>query len=358
MKALTEFLPKEDFLRLHPLSDYWDRAIGNLDPPEHKHQRAAATQVFDAGIANKIEPHLRSAVSEQLDVVADANCFDALEDYALPVTVQMICSLIGVRYSDRTEFVGWVNEIFAYFGSPMNDPEAAATCKRAYGDLGEYVSQLLLEARTLSDPDSTTLIGMLVAPGAGHGRSERDLKGMIVGMVQGGFETTSSLISNTIATCLEDSAIKARVGADHDFLSHVIEEVLRLAPSLKYAGSREVLADVELSTHLLRSGDRVHPVFLAANRDPREFARPNVFDPLRRPNRHLSFGFSTHYCIGAPLAKLQTLIAVSEFFARFPKATLAGPLTWRASALLRRRESVPVMPTTVRKSSISRAMTT
>jgi len=346
LRALALSLPEEDFIRLHPLSDYWDRAIGNLDPPEHGPQRAAATQVFDAGIAGRIEPRLRGAVKEQLDVVTDSDCFDALENYALPITVQMICSLMGVRYSDRNLFVRWVERIFRYLGSPMNDPQLAEDCKDAYRSLGDYVSELLLEARSLSDPEATTLIGILAAPGADHGRSERDLKGMIVGMVQGGFETTSTLMSNTIATCLEDPDLKTRVVADHDFLGQVIDEVLRLAPSLKYAGLREVHADVELSNRVLKPGDRVHPVFLSANRDPREFPRPHVFDPLRRPNRHLSFGLGTHFCIGAPLAKLQTQIAVGEFFTCFPDATLAGPLAWRRSALLRRREAVPVMRTT------------
>jgi cytochrome P450 len=344
LKAYAANLPPEDFERLHPLSDYTDRAIGHLDPPDHTGQRAAAMQVFDAGIGQRIEPQLRSAVSERIDELARGDSFEAIDDFSQPIAVAMISSLLGVKYDDRDLFIAWVERIFRYLGSPMNDPQLAQDCKEAYRSLGEYVAHLYAEAREAADPNPNTLIGMLVAPGATHGRTERDLMGMTVGMVQGGFETTTTLISNTIAALLQAPEQRARVQADSRLIPGAIEEVLRLDPSLKYASTRLAQTDVKLSDGIIRAGEVVQPVFIAANRDPAVFPEPNSFDVTRNPNPHLTFGLGIHFCIGAPLARMQARMAIEELFSRLPNIRLAtDELVWRPSALLRRRESVPVL---------------
>ncbi len=336
-------LPAADRERLHPVSNYMDRAISSLDPPEHTAERAAAAQVLDAGLGRRIEPDLRAALATRLDELSSRTSFDGIEDFALPITVTMISSILGVRYEDREHFVGWVERIFSYIGSPMNDPAWAEDCKDAYRSLGGYVSHLFDEARAIADPEPRTLIGLFVVPGSPHALTERDLMGMTVGMVQGGFETTTTLISNTIAMLLQDRAQLDRIKADPELMPKAIEEVLRLAPSLKL-GARQATEDVELSDGTVRAGETVVPVLISANRDPKVFAEPDTFDVSRHPNPHLAFGFGTHFCLGGPLARMQARMAVEELFARFPNMTLAtDELSWRPSALLRRRESVPVL---------------
>ena len=162
-------------------------------------------------------------------------------------------------------------------------------------------------------------------------------------MVQGGFETTTTLISNTIAMLLADPGQRALVVTSPELIPSAIEEVLRLAPSLKM-DARRANADVELSDATLRGGDSVVAILIAANRDPSVFANPHGFDVTRQPNPHLSFGFGTHFCLGAPLARMQARMAIEALFTRFPDMRLAtDELVWRPSALLRRRESVPVL---------------
>lgn len=336
-------LPPADRERLHPISHYMDRAISFLDPPEHTAERAAAAQVLDAGLGRRIEPDLRAALALRLDELSARTSFDAIEDFALPITVTMISSILGVRYEDREHFVGWVERIFSYIGSPMDDPAWAEDCKDAYRSLGEYVGQLFDEARAIADPEPRTLIGLFVVPGSPHALTERDLMGMTVGMVQGGFETTTTLISNTVAMLLQDRAQLDRIKADPELMPKAIEEVLRLAPSLKL-GARQAIEDVELSDGTVRAGETVVPVLISANRDPEVFAEPDTFDVSRHPNPHLAFGFGTHFCLGGPLARMQARIAVEGLFARFPDMRLAtDELVWRPSALLRRREAVPVL---------------
>ena len=336
-------LPAADRERLHPVSNYMDRAISSLDPPEHTAERAAAAQVLDAGLGRRIEPDLRAALATRLDELSSRTSFDGIEDFALPITVTMISSILGVRYEDREHFVGWVERIFSYIGSPMNDPAWAEDCKDAYRSLGGYVSHLFDEARAFADPEPRTLIGLFVVPGSPHALTERDLMGMTVGMVQGGFETTTTLISNTIAMLLQNPRQRSRVIADPCLVPTAIEEVLRLAPSLKM-DARQALADIELGNATLRAGDKVVAILLSANRDPSVFENPNAFDVGRHPNPHLTFGFGTHFCLGAPLARIQARMAIEMLFARFPKMELATDrLTWRPSALLRRHELVPVL---------------
>lgn len=336
-------LPAADRERLHPISHYMDRAISFLDPPEHTAERAAAAQVLDAGLGRRIQGDLRSALAARLDELKSRTAFDGIEDFALPITVTMISSILGVHYADREHFVGWVERIFAYIGSPMDDPVWAQDCKDAYRSLGDYVRELFDEARATPDPEPNTLIGLFVEPGSPHTLTERDFMGMTVGMVQGGFETTTTLISNTIAMLLQEPEQLARVQAEPALLETAIEEVLRLAPPLKIV-ARQALADVELSDRTLRAGETVVPVLISANRDPEVFAEPDTFDVSRHPNPHLAFGFGTHFCLGGPLARMQAQMAVEELFAAFPSMALATDrLTWRPSALLRRRETLPIL---------------
>ena len=336
-------LPSDDRDRLHPISEYMDRAISFLDPPEHTAERAAAAQVLDAGLGRRIEPDLRAALVDRLDELSSQASFDAIEDFALPITVTMISSILGVRYADREHFVGWVERIFSYIGSPMNDSAWAADCKDAYRSLGEYVGSLFEEARSKAEPEPRSLIELFVAPQCAHGLTERDLMGMTVGMVQGGFETTTTLISNTIAMLLQDREQLARIETTPDLMPKAIDEVLRLAPSLKL-GARQALEAVEFSDATVRAGETVLAVLISANRDPEVFKDPDTFDVGRYPNPHLALGFGTHFCLGGPLARMQARMAVEELFARFPNMELAtDELVWRPSALLRRRESVPIL---------------
>ncbi len=327
---------------VEPISDYMDRAISFLDPPDHSPQRATAAQVLDAGLGKRVEPGLKRVVDERLDLLCQQDSFDAIEDFALPITVSMIASILGVHYEDREHFVGWVERIFSYIGSPMDDLDWALDCKDAYRSIGDYVSQLFAQARAANDAEPGTLIGLMVAPGANHGRTERDLVGMTVGMVQGGFETTATLISNTIAMLLQNPSQQSRVREDPLLVPAAVEEVLRLAPSLKM-DSRQALRHVQLSDRLIREGEIVVPILLSANRDPAVFNEPDHFVLDRKPNSHLSFGFGTHFCLGAPLARMQAQLAIQGILDRLPNMILATEkLEWVPSALLRRHASLPV----------------
>lgn len=335
-------LPPDDRERIHPISEHMDRAISFTDPPQHTMERAAAAQVLDAGLGRRIEPDLRTALAERLEALQEREAFDAIEDFALPLTVAMISAILGVRYEDRDRFVGWVDRIFAYIGSPMDDPDQAEDCMRAYASLGEYVAALMAEARAPGRGEPQSLIELLSRPDSPHGLADRDVLGMTVGMVQGGFETTTTLISNAVAMLLQHPAQRTRIAADPELTATAIEEVVRLAPSLKMVG-RQAYADVELSDTTVRAGENVVAVVLAANRDPAVFADPDAFTVERQPNPHLSFGFGTHFCLGGPLARMQARMAVDALLERFPDMALAtDDLQWVPSALLRRRVAVPV----------------
>lgn len=341
--ALVANLPPAAAAELHPISDHMDRAISFLDPPEHTAQRAAAAQVLDAGLGQRIAPELAAVIDARCAAIAELSEFDGIDDYALPVTVAMLAAILGVRYEDRADFVGWVERIFSYLGSPQDDPQAAADCKAAYRDLADYVESLLTLARAHPSAQPGTLIELLTHPDAGHGRTQADLMGMLVGMVQGGFETTTTLISNALWLLCEDPTRRNQALTDSTRLASAVEEVLRLAPSLKL-DARQALADITVDGVDIAAGDTVVAILIAANRDPEVFSEPDAFQVDRRPNPHLSFGFGTHFCLGAPLARAQAATAVSSLLRRFPSLALAdSTVPWRASALLRRRESLPLL---------------
>jgi len=340
--ALVANLPPTAAAELHPLSEHMGRAVSFLDPPEHTAQRAAAAQVLDAGLGQRIAPDLATIIEARCEEVAQRSEFDGIDDFALPITVAMLSAILGVRYEDRHAFVAWVERIFAYLGSPQDDPLAAADCKGAYGALADYVATLMAQARSQPTAEPTTLVHLLTQPGATHGRTHADLMGMLVGMVQGGFETTTTFISNAIWLLCEDPRRRQWAMADPTHLAGALEEVLRLAPSLKL-DARQALVDMTVDGVDIAAGETVVACLIAANRDPEVFASPEEFLVGRHPNPHLSFGFGTHFCLGAPLARAQAAAAVGGLLRRFPTLELADPaVPWRASGLLRRKESLPL----------------
>lgn len=329
---------------LAPISEHMPRALSSLDPPEHAMQRAAATSVIDAKLTRMLGPDVQATVDDLLAGIQARGSFDGKVDFALPLTTSMMSRIVGVRLEDRDEFVEWVECVFRFLGSDQTDPEMALECKRAYVAMGEYVQELIQHERrspTTQHPEST-LIPRLVSSQREMDRTDDDLIGMLVGLVQGGFETTTSLISSMISLLMLHPDQRARLQVDPSLLDSAIEETLRYESSLKF-GQRQAHTDLVVDGHPVARGDVLAPILSLANRDPNVFERPHTFDIGRKPNPHVAFGFGTHFCIGAPLARLQARIGVGALLERFPNMSLeAGDVSWRPSFLLRQVEAVPL----------------
>jgi cytochrome P450 len=333
-------MPAADQADLHPLCPYMPRFISFLDPPEHRPQRDLGGQVLRLERVEAMRAPIQGRIDELLDRAAIKGSMEALTDFVLPLTSSTLCDLVGLPHELRPAFVLRVETIFAFLGSDHTDPHLARMAKEAYSWItAEIVSRL-----QTPNPGVEGLLphlGQLVSQGIAN---VNDACGVLVGLVQGGFETTTSLISSAVFTLLSHPDQLNRVRSNPDLLPAAIVEVLRYESPFKYV-MRQAYDDVELGGYSIRAGEHVMLMLGAANRDGAAFDHSDAFEIERKAKTHVSFGLGPHHCLGAPLAELQAQLAVGSLIERFDRLRLTQPLDayrWQDSALLRRLVTLPV----------------
>jgi pimeloyl-[acyl-carrier protein] synthase len=332
-------MPREAREELHPLCPYMPRFISFLDPPDHRRQRDLVAQVFRPKVIEAMRGPIQMRVTHLLDAVPPDGQLDGLTQFALPLASLTACELVGVPVHLRDQFIAQVMTIFSFLGSDLTDVQSARAAKAAYAWI---TSEMLarLHAPAASD-DLVGSLGRLVAAGEA---AEADACGILVGLVQGGFETTTTLISNAIFTLLSHPDSLDRVRQNGALLPSAIVEVLRYEGSFKYV-MRQAYEDIELGGERIKAGTTLALLLGAANRDPAAYPDPDLFDVARDGRTNLAFGVGPHFCLGAPLARMQAEIAVGTLIARYAGLRLTGPCEsyrWRNSALLRQLEALPI----------------
>jgi hypothetical protein len=270
---------------------------------------------------------------------------DVIGDLAGPLPVRVIAELLGVDREDRTGFPRWSADAVQFFGSPVPDPVNA---RRLDADLVEWralLVRLLDERRSAPRDDLLTAVGGLVDAGS---ITLEEALFTCVHLLIAGHETTTNLIGNALLCFLAHPDEQAAVTDDPTLLPGAIEEVLRFEPPIQRI--RRVAADTcKLGGATIRAGDAVIPVLAAANRDPARFDDPDRFDVRRElgpsAQRHLAFGHGVHFCLGAPLARLEAPAAVRAVLERFPCAAMPAGFApeWRPTINLRGLRSLPIV---------------
>ncbi|WP_419668638.1 cytochrome P450 [Streptomyces sp. 2-1] len=310
-----------------------------MDPPEHSRLRRLAGRAFTHRRVEGMRPSV-AALSNRLvdEMTARAPSADLLEAIALPVSIGVICELLGVDYEDR--------HIFQRFSDALLSTSMAPDEIRRSGE--EFVAYLaqLVEERRQSPTDD--LLGAMV-----HARdddedslSENELYMLGAGLLVGGYETTAAQIGNFTYLLLRDRRLYESLVADPGLIHNAVEELLRFTPLTTVDGyARIALQDVMVGDTLIRAGDAVFTSVAAANLDPEVFPGPDRLDFTRERNPHLGFGHGIHYCMGAPLARLEIQVVLDVLTRRLPGLRLAVPATdvrWQPGLLLRVPERLPV----------------
>jgi len=262
--------------------------------------------------------------------------------YPLPVTI--IAEIIGVPTEDNARFKDWSDKLVENLGTGLFAPPNRETLERNRAiveDLGEYFRRLVELRRT--DPREDLLTGLSQAELEGSKLSFDELLQMLILLLVAGNETTTTLIGNTVLTLLEHPAELARVRRDPELVPSAIEEVLRFSSPVQL-DPRRATRDAELCGEKVREGEMVISWLGSANRDDSVFREPDRFDVGRRENRHLAFGFGTHYCLGSNLARLEAQIALRSLLAHTKSFELAtsSPLPLHRSLVFRSFTEIPV----------------
>lgn len=323
------------------------RPFISMDPPEHDRLRRIAMRYFGPPAApetmTNVEPDIHAVVARLIGALGDGERVDIVDQFAYPLPVAIICELFGVPQDDESEFRAAADELTATLGA-ADRVEGAEDLARQRSEammaLGTYLAGLVQRHR--QHPNDSMLSRM--ANEAGDDRmNDIELASSGVLLFLAGHETTVNLISNGVVTLLRQPEVLDRLRDEPGLAPSLVEELLRYEPPVQYLPNRSTVADIEIAGTTIPEGSHVHLLLASGNRDPLQFEDPDRFVPERRDIQHLGYGGGIHYCFGAPLARLETQIALVELARRLRGPRLVSdPPPYRPSPVLRGPIHLPV----------------
>jgi cytochrome P450 PksS len=309
----------------------------DLDPPDHGRLRALVQKAFTPRLVEALGARVES-IAESL-LAENRAGMDLIRDYALPIPTTVIAEMLGVPASDRSRFHRWSEGIVATSASPWSMLQAAPSVIAFL----RYIRRLVAKRR--SNPQDDLVSALVSAEEAGDRLDEDELVAMIFLLLVAGHETTVNLIGNGTLALLDNPSELRRLRSEPPLAPAAVEELLRFDGPLETATERYAREETEIAGARIPRGSLVYAVLASANRDERRFSEPDRLDLSREPNRHLAFGLGIHYCLGAPLARLEGRIAFEVLLRRRPGLRLTmdrAALRWKRGAVLRGLRELPV----------------
>ncbi|AKJ14594.1 cytochrome P450 [Streptomyces incarnatus] len=310
-----------------------------LDPPEHDRLRRIANSSFGPPHRPRRIENMRGELGEivtgLIDGFGDARQIDLVDQFAYPFPVTVICRLLGVPREDEPRFRAWVDPIVAGLDpDTRTSAESERAAQEARLQLGLYLNGLV-EQRA-REPRDDMLSDLVNSKGPDGAMTTMEVLSTAVLLLIAGHETTVNLITNGMLTLLRHPEILRRLRDDPGLSVRIVEELLRYEPPVQLVPQRTCIADIEVRGVTIPKGSRIWLVLAAGNRDPERFTDPDRFDPDRQDIQHLGFGSGIHSCFGAPLARLEAQIALSELARRLENPRLVeDPPPYRQNAVLR-----------------------
>jgi cytochrome P450 len=317
----------ESFSASVPAPDNW---FIFFDPPRHTKQRALLSKAFTPAVVANLEPRIRELSRTLLNEVIERGEMDLAAEFSTPLPMTVISEMIGIPTADWPRYKRWSDAILKLSRTMpgMEDAEVAAGLsefKAATAEMSEYVADMIQQRRAA--PRDDLLTRLVAAEVDGERLTQHEILGFFQLLVVGGQETTANLINNAILCLLENPDQLARLRDAMHLLPSAIEEVLRFRSPLQWM-MRTPKREVELHGVVIPAGALVLPLIGSANRDPKQFPDAGRFDITRDPNPHIAFGQGIHFCLGAPLARMEARIALTDLLQRLNGLELASTEPW------------------------------
>ncbi|MFF4561122.1 cytochrome P450 [Streptomyces sp. NPDC001435] len=312
-----------------------DAHLLNMDPPDHTRLRRLVTTVFTPRRIAILRDRIQTMAADLLDTEVGP-CTDLMQTLALPLPMGVICELLGIPGKDRHDFRAWTDTLL----SPS--PESATNSRAAMRQMHQFLTGVIQDKR--SHPAEDLLSALTHARDEREALTEQELLSLAFLTLFAGYDNAVHLIGNATLGLLLHPEVMDGVRHHTVPIRAVVEETLRWNPPFPLGVRRFALEDISIGDTVIPTGGRVWVSIASANRDEREFRSPDAFDPGRAPT-HLAFGHGIHYCLGAPLARLEAEIAIQTLLERFPVLELAVPadeLQWWPSFHKRGLQSLPV----------------
>jgi cytochrome P450 len=319
------------------------RSMIHMDPPDHTRLRSLVNKAFTPKTVDAMTGHIQDIVNELLNAVDGQERMDIIEDFAYPLPVTVIAEMLGVPAADRARFRHWSDEVSVVLGGDVAalSETLLRRATTAREELADYFKDIVRQRR--KNPGIDLISALTQAEEEGGKLSEDELYSTVVLLLVAGNETTTNLIGNGMLALLRHPDEMQKVWDSPSRVPAAVEEMLRFDSPVQLT-TRMAKTDLEIQGTKIRKGDWLYLVVGAANRDPAQFPDSDRFDVSRAENKHIAFGAGAHFCLGAPLARLEAQIAVRALREHFPKPRLGEEtIEYRNNFNLRGLKSLPVL---------------
>lgn len=315
-----------------------ERNMLDLDAPDHTRLRGLVHQAFTPRLVERMRARVQTLADELLDAVARRGEMDLINDYALPLPMTIITEILGVPAADHHKFHKWSKAVVS-----LSSPNVTMRVIPPVWMFIRYLRRFFKVRRRNPQDDLAT--ALIEAEEAGDKLSEDELLAMVFLLLIAGHETTVNLIGSGTLALLEHADEMEKLRRDPSLIKPAVEELLRYTAPVFMTTERYARENVTIHGVTIPRGEMTLGVIGSANRDEKVFENPDALDITREPNKHLSFGQGVHFCLGAPLARVEAQIAVNTLLRRMPELRLRvspDSLRWRPSMILRGLDALPV----------------
>lgn len=339
----ASYLPEDRRRRLAAFEDHYrQKGLLHSDPPDHARLRTLVQTAFSPRVIESMRPRIQGIVDDIFDRAAAAGGLEVIGDLAWELPSTVLADLMGAPPEARPLFRRWTDEILAFQGVNRPPESTLLVAQQALVDAKAYLSEMVEIRRR--EPGEDLLSQLVLAESDGEQLSQAELLGTCITLMTAGQETTTAMLGNGLLLMLTHPDAHARLQDDPTLVKPAVEEFLRFESPIPRQ-PRLIRRDTELGGKELKAGDIAFQMLNIANRDPAKFLDPDVFDIEREPNRHIGFGLGRHFCVGAPLSRLEGQVVFTSVLERFPHLRLEDSephwnLDKRNSRVL---ESLPVL---------------
>jgi cytochrome P450 len=311
-----------------------------MDAPAHTRLRGLASVAFTPQKVRVLKSHIQEIADSLLDRVQAGGEMDVIADFAAPLPAIVTAEMLGVPTEDHLNLKKWSADFAEMLGNFQHNPDRIPRVLESTNNLTTYFRDAIAKMR--EHPREGLIHSFMTAELEGDRLTEEEIIANCVVTMVGGQETTTNLIGNGLLTLMRNPDQLARLRDEPNLLTSAVEELLRYESPSQHTG-RIAREDVEIGGKQIRKGQAVMAIMAAANRDPERFPNPDELILDRADNKHLAFGWSSHFCFGAPLARMEGQIAFETLLRRLPDLEIVpGPLTWRTNSGLRGLTALPV----------------
>ncbi|MED0876103.1 cytochrome P450 [Bacillus mobilis] len=320
-------------------SDHLTTHMLNSDPPNHSRLRSLVQKAFTPKMIAQLDGRIQRIADDLISDIERKGTLNLVEDYSFPLPIIVISEMLGIPKEDQEKFRIWSHAVIA-------SPETPEEIKETEKQLSEFITylQYLVDMKR-KEPKEDLVSALIVAESEGHKLSARELYSMIMLLIVAGHETTVNLITNTVLALLENPNQLQLLKDNPKLIDSAIEEGLRYYSPVEVTTARWAAEPFQIHEQTIQKGDMVVIALASANRDETVFENPEVFDMTRENNRHIAFGHGSHFCLGAPLARLEAKIAITTLFNLMPEIQIKGDrkdIKWQGNYLMRSLEELPL----------------